>query len=399
MRILWVKTDFLHPTTRGGQIRTLEMLKALHRRHEIHYVAFDDGASPEGPRRSGEYCSYAYRVPHSVPPRRSVRFGGQLLRGLVSPVPVSVARYVSSRMKRQIQTLLAREKFDSLVCDFLFPAPNIPDISRAVLFQHNVESVIWRRHVQEAHLAAKKAYFRLQARRMEKFESRICRRAGHIVAVSEVDRESMRELFGAERISSVATGVDIEYFAPPPAPEARADLIFVGSMDWLPNIDAVEYFAAEILPLIHKERPQCRLLVAGRRPTPALQELARREPRIILTGTVPDVRPYLWGSTVSIVPLRIGGGTRLKIFEAIAAKLPVVSTSVGAEGLSLQGGRQIAIADTPELFAHSCLKLLASAAMREDMAKDAWDFVAGRFSWQAVTRDFEAALEAGPRPN
>ncbi len=399
MKILWVKTDFLHPTTRGGQIRTLEMLKALHRHHEVHYVALDDGANPEGPRRSVEYCSRAYRVPHSVPPRRSIRFAGQLLRGLVSPVPVPVARYVSPLMKQQIQELLLQQKFDSLVCDFLFPAPNIPDISRAVLFQHNVESVIWRRHAEEARQPAKKAYFRLQARRMENFERDICRRAGHIIAVTEVDRAAMREQFGAESVSTVATGVDIDYFAPPLDRETRADLIFVGSMDWLPNIDAIEYFAAQILPLIHKERPECRVIVAGRRPTPGLQDLARREPRIVLTGTVPDVRPYLWESTVSIVPLRIGGGTRLKIFEAVAAKLPVVSTSVGAEGLPLENGKQIAIADTPQAFADSCLRLLADAATRRQMSQDAWNFVTARFSWEAVTRDFEAALEAGPRPN
>src|SRR5579875_188651 len=364
MKILWVKTDFLHPTTRGGQIRTLEMLKALHRRHEIHYVAFDDGLNPEGLQRSSEYCSYAYPVPHSVPPRRSIRFAGQLLRGFVSPVPVSVARYVSSGMKRQIETLLLHHKFDSLVCDFLFPAPNIPDISRAVLFQHNVESVIWRRHAEEARNWAKRLYFRLQAQRMEQFERDICRRAGRIVAVSERDRSAMQQLFGAERINSIATGVDIEYFAPPPSSESKADLIFVGSMDWLPNIDAIEYFAAEILPRIQKSRPECRVLVAGRRPTPAHQELARRQPHIVLTGTVPDVRPFLWGSTVSMVPLRIGGGTRLKIFEAIAAKLPVVSTLVGAEGLPLENGRQILIADTPDAFADCCLKLLADAALR-----------------------------------
>jgi glycosyltransferase involved in cell wall biosynthesis len=399
MKILWVKTDFLHPTTRGGQIRTLEMLKALHRRHEIHYVALDDGANPEGPRRSCEYCSRAYPVPHSVPPRRSLGFAGQLLRGLVSPLPVAVARYVSSGMKKQIETLLAQEGFDSLVCDFLFPAPNIPDIARAVLFQHNVESIIWQRHTEEAGNRAKRAYFGLQARHMREFEGDLCRRAGHIIAVSEVDAAAMRQLFGAERISSVATGVDIDYFAPPAAQEARGDLIFVGSMDWLPNIDAVQYFASEILPLIHKERPECRVIVAGRRPTPSLQDLGRREPRIVLTGTVPDVRPYLWGSTVSIVPLRIGGGTRLKIFEAVAAKLPVVSTSVGAEGLPLEDGKQILIADTPESFAGACVQLLADAERRRQISANAWEFVAGRFSWDAVTRVFEAALEAGPRPN
>lgn len=399
MKILWVKTDFLHPTDRGGQIRTLEMLKALHQRHDIHYVTFDDGRNPEGPRRSGEYCTKAYAIPHSVPPRRSLHFAGQLLRGFVSELPVSVARYASIRMKRQIDALLRQEKFDSLVCDFLFPAPNIPDIRRAVLFQHNVETSIWRRHVEEARNTAKRAYLSLQARRMEAFERKVCRDAGHVVAVSEIDRETMRKLFQVERISSVATGVDLDYFTPPAESPKQADLIFTGSMDWLPNIDAMEWFAAEILPLIHKERPDCRLIIAGRRPTPGLEQLARREPRITLTGTVPDIRPYLWGSTVSIVPLRIGGGTRLKIFEAVAAKIPVISTTVGAEGLPLEDGKHIAIADTAELFARKCLDFLANPVQRRVAVERAWELVAGRFSWPAVTRDFEAALQAGPRPN
>ncbi len=399
MKILWVKSDFLHPTNRGGQIRTLEMLKCLHRRHEIHYVTFDDGKNPEGLKRSSEYCTRAYAVPHIVPPRRSVRFAGQLLQGLVSSLPVSVKRYASDRMKRQIEFLLENQKFDSLVCDFLFPAPNIPDISRAVLFQHNVESMIWRRHVEQAARRAKRVYFRLQARRMESFERDICRRSGKVIAVSAVDSQTMRDLFDVNDVAAVQTGVDIDYFAPPGTAESKADLIFVGSMDWLPNIDGVQFFTNEILPIIRKERPDCRVAIAGRRPSQAIQDMGKRDSGIIVTGTVPDVRPYLWGSAVSIVPLRIGGGTRLKIFEAMAAKLPVVSTAVGAEGLPVSDGKHIAIADSPELFGRRCLELLSDADHRRRMADDAWNLVAREFSWDAVTRDFEAMLESGPRPN
>jgi polysaccharide biosynthesis protein PslH len=399
-----VKSDFLHPANRGGQIRTLEMLKCLHTRHEIHYVAFDDGKNPERIERSSEYCSRAYPVRHSVSPHRSLRFAGQLLRGVVSPVPVAVKRYTSNRMQRQILGLLEQRKFDTVVCDFLFPAPNIPDVSRSVLFQHNVESVIWRRHFEQANNPAKKAYFRQQWRRMEAFERAICRQAGHIVAVSETDRETMHNLFGVERMSSISTGVDIQYFAPPGCVDARAsaisaDLIFTGSMDWLPNIDAMQFFAAEILPSIRKERPNCRIVIAGRRPASAVKELAKRDSGIIVTGTVPDVRPYLWGCAVSIVPLRIGGGTRLKIFEAMAARLPVVSTFVGAEGLPVTNGEHIAIADSPERFARCCLDLLADAELRKRRADQAWALVSSRFSWTAVSSEFESALEAGPRPN
>ncbi len=404
MKILWVKSDFLHPTNRGGQIRTLEMLKCLHRRHEIHYVAFEDSKNPEGLARASEYCSRAYPVRHSVPPHGSLGFAGQLLQGFISPVPVAVQRYTSKRMKRQIETLLAAEKFDSLVCDFLFPAPNIPDISRCVLFQHNVESIIWQRHVEQATNAAKRAYLRVQWRRMEAFEGAVCRRAGHIVAVSSADRESMRRLFGAKCVSAVDTGVAMSYFSPQAAggPKERtifADLIFTGSMDWLPNTDAVQFFVAEILPHIRKERPKCRVIIAGRRPTSAIRGLSERDSGIEVTGTVPDVRPYLWGSTISIVPLRIGGGTRLKIFEAMAAKTAVVSTSIGAEGLPVIDGQHIAIADEPEVFARRCLDLLGDAQKRRQMADQACELVSSRFSWDRIAREFESALEAGPRPN
>lgn len=405
MKILWVKSDFLHPTTRGGQIRTLEMLKCLHSRHEIHYVAFHDGTISEALKRSAEYCSRAYPVCHSVPPRRSIRFAGQLVGGLASRLPVSVKRYTSARMTRQIESLLMAQRFDRMVCDFLFPAANIPDIKRSLLFQHNVESIIWRRHVEQAKNRVKKAYFQLQAERMEAFERAICRTAGHVIAVSEIDRQTMCRLFGAERISSVSTGVDIGYFSPPrdleqvTADSRPADLIFTGSMDWLPNIDAVQFFVGEILPRIRKERPHCRLIIAGRRPSPAVEELGRCDAGIIVTGTVPDIRRYLWASNVSVVPLRIGGGTRLKIFEAMAARLPVVSTSIGAEGLPVINSKHISIADDPELFARHCLQLLGDLEVRRRMIDEAWSLVSSRFSWDAVTREFESALETAPRPN
>ncbi len=398
MRILWVSSGFLHPTTRGGQIRTLEMLRCLHRRHEIHFAALDHDSSPEGPGRSGEYCSRVYRVPHVVPDKSSFAFGWQVASGLFSPLPVAVSRFRSARMKAQIRELLSHDAFDSLVCDFLFPAANIPDISRAVLFQHNVEALIWRRRAEHASDPVRRAYLQLQARRMAAFEGDICRRSGHVVAVSGVDAEMMRREYGVARVSTVPTGVDLERFAPPAQASPVADLVFTGSMDWVPNVDCVEYLAREILPLIHARRPDTTVAVVGRDPSPRVLQLAKDNSRIQVTGTVPDIRPYLWGARVSIVPLRIGGGTRLKIYEAVAAGLPVVSTSVGAEGLPLEAGRHVALADTPALFAEHCLRLLDDGAGRSRMARAAYELVAARFSWEAVSQSFEEILQRGPRP-
>ncbi|HKY20057.1 MAG TPA: glycosyltransferase [Vicinamibacterales bacterium] len=393
MKILWVKSDFLHPTTKGGQIRTLEMLRRLHARHDVHYVGFEDRSQPEGLARSREYCSHAYPIRHDVPSRRSLKFLGQLVAGLWSDLPVSIQRYRSTEMSELITRLRRTEAFDAVVCDFLTPAVNMADLRRAVLFQHNVESVIWERSADQASGPAARWYLSLQARRMRAFEAHICRAVGHIVAVSTSDATQMRERFGVADVSEISTGVDVEYFAPREPAKPVADLIFVGSMDWLPNIDAMRFFTRQVLPLIRQLRPECSLAIVGRRPDAETLELAHHDPKILVTGTVPDVRPFLWGSKVSIVPLRIGGGTRLKIYEAMAARTPVVSTSIGAEGLALSSPEHFHVADTAEAFAERCVALLDDETERRRTAVAAWNFVSSRYSWEIVARSFESILE------
>jgi polysaccharide biosynthesis protein PslH len=396
MKILWVKTDFLHPTTRGGQIRTLEMVRQLHRRHEVHYVAFDDPAHPEGLARSTEYCSVAHPVPFEPIPKRSIRFGGQLLAGLFSPIPVAGMRWRSQAMRQTVDALTAAQHFDAKVCDFVFPSINLGDLRGWTLFQHNVESVIWERHTESGRTWAHRAYFGLQARRMFEWEKAVCRSASQVVAVSEVDERTMRARFGVERISSVPTGVDLAYFERPASAAVKHDLVFVGSMDWMPNIDGVRWFLDEVFPLIRAKKPDCRLAIVGRQPPPSL--VAEQNAHVTVTGTVPDVRPFLWQAPVSIVPLRIGGGTRLKIFEAMAAGTTVVSTTIGAEGLPVTHGETIRIADSAQEFAAECLELLNNREARERMAARALGLLRAKFSWEHVTGSFEHALEAAQTP-
>jgi glycosyltransferase involved in cell wall biosynthesis len=397
MRILWVKTDFLHPTTRGGQIRTLEIVKRLHARHEVHYIAYDNPSQPEGQQRAGEYCSHAYPVELDVPPRRSLGFVVQLAGNLTSSMPLSISRYCCPSMRDQIANVLNSLPFDSVVCDFLAPAPNFADMSGVVLFQHNVESMIWRRHVEQAPDPLRKAYFKMQSDRMFDWERRMCRASARVIAVSPQDAVVMRQQFGVEA-ASVATGVDLNYFRRPSDAPSKADLVFVGSMDWLPNSDGVNYFVREVLPLIWRRKPDCTFAIVGRLPSPAVRALAESESRIQVTGTVPDVRPWLWGARASIVPLRIGGGTRLKIYEAMAAGTATVSTSVGAEGLDVTHPLNIRLADTPESFADECLALLRDNQQRESLASAALQLVTSRYSWDIVTTEFEKLLVIAKQP-
>ncbi len=392
MRILWVKGDFLHPTTRGGQIRTLEILKRLHARHEIHYVAYESPEQPEGLSRSHEYCTRAYPVQRKIPQRASFPFIVQMAGNIFSSMPLALSRYRSAAMRQQIQRLLNAFRFDSVVCDFLSPAPNFETLAQCVLFQHNVETMIWRRHASNAPDPLRKLYFRLQAKRMFRWERRMCLAAADVIAVSSQDAALMRELFGVAAVSHIPTGVNIEYFRRPNGVLPKTDLVFLGSMDWMPNIDGVEYFVREILPLIRKNLPQCTLAVVGRTPTAAILALAKRDPGIQVTGTVPDVRPWLWGSKVSIVPLRIGGGTRLKIYESMGAGIATVSTTIGSEGLDVSHPENIRLADTPLAFADQCVELLKDEQERERLASKALQMVTSRFSWDVVVEEFEKRL-------
>jgi glycosyltransferase involved in cell wall biosynthesis len=199
-----------------------------------------------------------------------------------------------------------------------------------------------------------------------------------------------------ERIAEIPTGVDIGFFARPEsftaAGTSSADLVFLGAMDWLPNVDGARWFMSEVLPRIRAARPQTSVVFAGRNPVPEISQYARRDPQVQVTGTVPDVRPWLWNSSVSIVPLRIGGGTRLKIYEAMAAGTPVVSTTVGAEGLAVSHDRDIRLADDPALFADECVSLLESEQQRRAQSAAALDLVVSRFSSERIAMQFEAIL-------
>jgi glycosyltransferase involved in cell wall biosynthesis len=394
MKILWVNPHFLHPTTKGGQIRTLEMLRHLHRWHEVHYVTLQNPAEPEGLARSPEYCSKAYPIRHNLPTRGSAAFVLQAAGNLLDPLPLAITRYRSVAMKAEVARLLATGTFDRVVADFLFAAPNVPSLSQALLFQHNVETTIWDRHLENAHSAVARGFFRIQRNRMARYEGSACRKSAHVVAVSSQDAQRFRSMFQAKRVSEVPTGVDVESFTPPKDQtfEHKADLVFVGSMDWLPNIDGCNYFVREILPLIRQKRPNCTFAIVGRSPGSGILEMARADPRILVSGTVADIRPYFWGSSVSVVPLRIGGGTRLKIYEAMAARAPIVSTSIGAEGLPVVHGTNLYLADTPEAFAQYCLELLDSESARQEMTRKAYEMVSSRFSWENAARTFEAIL-------
>jgi len=397
MRILWLKTELLHPLDKGGKIRTFHMLRGLREHAHVTYLTLDDGtAGPDARASAREYCDELITVQFSPPVKRTPAYYAAMLRNLVSRLPYAVARFRSRAMRQAIARAVRERQVDLVVCDFLVPAVNFPTgvTVPAVLFQHNVEAAIWARHAQVARSFAIRAYIGEQWRRMRAFERRECRRFDHVIAVSESDRDTFRDEYGVTAVSAIPTGVDVDFFRPSPtAVTAPREIVFVGSMDWMPNSDAVTWFATDILPLVRRQVSDASLTIVGRDPTPAVRELAGRVPGVTVTGTVADVRPYLERSALVVVPLRVGGGTRLKIFEAMAMEKAIVSTRIGAEGLPVRDGEELLLADDPPSFAAAVVRLLQDRAMARRLGAGAAARVRQDFGWAVVTQQFVGLCE------
>jgi glycosyltransferase involved in cell wall biosynthesis len=265
----------------------------------------------------------------------------------------------------------------------------------SVVFTHNVEAEIWRRHYERQTNPVSRVLFRQQWQRMLRFEADTLRRFDVVLAVSDTDRETFQRLYpDALRapVFTVATGVDTTFFEPRgEAPVQPGRLVFTGSMDWIPNEDAMKHFCQDILPLVRAQEPGATLSIVGRAPTPAVQRLAEI-PGVEVTGRVDDVRDYIAQAAVYIVPIRIGGGTRLKIFEAMGMARAIVSTTVGAEGLPVTDGADVVIADDADAFARAIVTLLRDPARRVQLERAARDLVVTHYDWSAVAGQLEEAL-------
>jgi len=398
MRILWLKTELLHPVDKGGRIRTYAMLRELRKRHHVAYLTLDDGSADENAAaRAAEYCDELVTVPFRAVPKFSAGFYAALVRNLASPLPYFLAKYRSAAMRRAIAQRLREQPPDVVVCDFLNPAVNLPPRLEcaSVLFQHNVEAMIWRRHFEVERNPLERMYLHDQWRKARRAEARICRRFDAVVAVSPEDTETLRTEYALGNVEDVPTGVDADYFRPSPSAAPQDDtLVFTGSMDWLPNLDAMRFFLRDVLPLLHRKAPNIRFDIVGRNPGAELIELAGRLPGVHVAGRVPDVRPFIERAAVFVVPIRVGSGTRLKVFEAMAMERPIVSTTVGCEGLPVRHGEHLLIADDAADFADAVHRLLSEPVLASRLAANAAALVRSRFDWSSVAARFEAICES-----
>jgi polysaccharide biosynthesis protein PslH len=389
MRILWISPRQCFPPNSGAKLRDYHCAKALGQIAELTYVHFlDPGANPPS-STDMPFCRAIVSV--KKPPTYTA---WNLVRGLVGRWPLPILNYFSPDMAAVLKNLRAKENFDIVHFDSmhmasyatLFTNSGSPRV-RSVYDWHNIESESMKRYSVEVKSVARRFYANSTVPRLQKLETALLQNAfAHIVCSKREEMELKSRMPGA-RVATIPNGVDTAFFARPTV-DVRwppKSIIFVGAMNYYPNIDAALWFARDVWPRLRSLFPECRLTLVGSDPAPAVLALLGAE-GIEVTGTVQDVRPFYHHADVALAPLRMGGGTRLKILEAMAAGVPVISTAVGAEGLAVESGRNILIADetNPESWVRAFRSLGESESLRTDLVASAMLLVRDHYDWTVI---------------
>ena len=387
--LLFVSPRFLFPADTGGAIRTTQILRGMKNgRFEITLVSPTEGKDPEKYVKNIESVCDRFHSWNSC--NYGIRFNLKRTMLFFSKYPVPVMSDRSTEGRDLIQNELAK-KHDLVIFDFAHSVILAPEILQipSVLFTHNVETEIFKRHAEVTKSYTMKYIWKSQYKKMYKFESDVIKRFDSVVVVSDRDGNELRKLSDVKNIYTIPTGVDLAHFEYR-SPGTEPHIVFSGSMDWLANIDGIEYLMEEVWPLISQAVPEARMTVVGRNPPPRL--VAKSKSRNLpwtFTGFVDDIREYVQGAAAYVIPLRVGGGTRMKAFEAMAMGSPVVSTSIGIEGLPLEEGSHYLRADNPITFSNSVVRLLNDKDFSKWLSKQAREYIVRNFSYEKAASVFE----------
>jgi polysaccharide biosynthesis protein PslH len=393
LKILWVKPGKLLPLDTGGKLRTYNILRHLSTIHDVTYLSYYGGSRDQEYEPAVlQHLPGTVTVHTAAPDASGIERCLDYVRRLPSPAPYSVSKFTVPQVRQILADWISQRRFDVAVCDFLASTLNFPrDLATpTALFQHNVETLLWGRRARFEVKGLDRLISKIESAKMARFEPAQVRRFHHVLAVSEQDRYAMAAMVDPARISVIPTGVDLAKYRY--NPEARATtplVVFTGSMDWAPNIDGVEYFCRDIWPRVLEQVPNARFRIVGRDPHARVQKLASAS--VEVTGTVSSIVDHLGEAAVVVVPLRIGSGTRIKIYEGMAMGKATVSTGLGAEGLDVRHGRDILLADDPRQFAEYVIRLLCDEETRRQYEAAA-AATAQKYDWSVITEHLIEAL-------
>lgn len=381
LRILFLAHLFPLPTDSGGKIKSYYTLKTLSSAHDVYLLAYLRGDDERA--LIPEISSVCSRVECRPISRGPLRQAADLMHALVTDQSFIISRDYRRHMQSAVDHAVREFEPDVIHIDHLQMAQFV-DFQlpcKTVLDQHNVESMIIRRISESSGRPLARAYSRLEWPKLQRYESDICGRCDLVLAVSDEDRDTLRTLNPSlTNVESVPIGIDTNYLGSVRRNADSANILFLGTMYWPPNVDCVHYFHRDILPLVRERIPNCTFTIAGQRPAKSIVALSS-DPTVRVTGYVDDVRNVAEDCGVFVVPLRAGSGVRVKILNAMAMGLPVVSTSVGAEGIDIVNGEHALIADSPADFAEATARVLEDRDLADRLGRNARRLACDKYSW------------------
>jgi len=398
MHVVIVDGDVSYPATSGKRLRTSNLMLRLARRHRVTYLARSSGNAVENRRAAeffGDHGLEPILVDDPVPAKSGMAFYARLAANVFLPIPYSVQTHDTARMSDAVRRYAADNAVDLWQFEWI---PYVAALShrgdaRKLVVAHNVDSTIWQRFYETEKNPVKRWFVKQQWQKFERYERRIFGKASRVVAVSEEDAARLRVGFGCSRVDVVENGIDREQFeAVTPRHEPRR-ILFLGALDWRPNLDAIRVLLDTIFPAVRGQEPGVQLDIVGRNPPAWLEARTRQRDGITLYADVPDVRPYLARSGMLAVPLRIGGGSRLKILEALACGLPVVSTRVGAEGLRVVAEKHLTIVPDVEALPAALVDCIRHPRRAEATAAAGRAFVLAEYDWDAIAEKLDRVWE------
>jgi len=379
-----IDEGFPYPLNTGKRIRTFNLTNELAKNIEVSYLAYGEINSD-----AAKYLKSHDITPYAVKPvdlkQHGIVFYLKLFLNIFSPYPYIVTSHYTSRFSEKLKQLVKANNFDAIIVEWTPYARYVENMTscKKIIVAHNIESDIWKRYLENEKNYIKYLYIKLQYNKLLAFEKNAFKYVDGATAVSGKDSVFIERLNLDYKIAVIENGVDTGYFHPMSEDIKGSTLVFTGSMDWRPNQDAAVYFVEKMFPLLKQEVPDLNVFFVGRNPPQHIVSLGDQD-GIVITGIVDDVRQYIAQGALYIVPLRIGGGSRLKILEAMAMKKPIVSTSVGAEGLEATDGKDILLADTPEDFCNLCLKVLREPQLSENIAEKGFELVHAKYRWESI---------------
>lgn len=394
LRVVMVDEELPYPPNSGKRIRTLNLTLRLAQRHRLTYVCHRNADAEESRQAVAFFADHGIEtrvVNRAVPKKSGPRFYLRLAANLLSPLPYSVATHKSSAMRRTLAEIARKQRVDVWHCEWTPYAEMLRRITagRRVIMAHNVESLIWQRYHETENNPLKRWYIGRQWRKFQRFERQVLRSVECTVAVSDADARRLRDDFGVARVAVVENGVDTAYFQPQARRRQSARMLFLGSLDWRPNLDGVRLLLEHVFPAVRAEEPSATLCLVGRNPPEALRRDVANMPGVELHADVPDVRPYLADCAMLVVPLRIGGGSRLKILEALASGTPVVSTRIGAEGLRLKSGQDLTVVEDISDLSNALIEAIRHPDVIRAESERGREKVLEHYDWDSLAEQLE----------